>query len=85
MAYFPGFTSIDQKDLKARQKFQNSLREEFCSCRCSMALTKNENTGECISNSKQVSDYAKEFQQGHWPFFGPGKEEKEDGTSKPIR
>ena len=28
-----------------------------------------------ISNSKQVSDYAKEFPRRHWSFLGPGNEE----------
>ena len=34
--------------------------------------TMNGNSIECISNSKQVSDYAKEFQRGHWSLFGLG-------------
>ena len=35
---------------------------------------------DCISNSKEVRDYAKRFPGGHWSFLGPGDEEKWYGT-----
>ena len=48
-----------------------------------------------ILNANEASDNAKEFQRGHWPFFGPGMKkngmerattsQKENGTSKPIK
>ena len=38
--------------------------------------TTNGNSLGCISNSKEVRDYAKRFQRGHWSFLGPGNEEK---------
>ena len=56
--------------------------------------TKNGNSDVCISNVREVSDYAKEFQRGHRSYVGPGDEvsgterattsQKENGTSKPI-
>ena len=35
---------------------------------------------KCISNSEQVTDYAKRFSRGHWSFLGPGDDEKWYGT-----
>ena len=34
----------------------------------------------CCSNSKEVRDYAKSFQRGHWSLLGPGNEGKWCGT-----
>ena len=39
-------------------------------------VTKNGKTIGCISNAREVSDYAKEFQRGHWSFLGLGDEAK---------
>ena len=56
--------------------------------------TKKRNSAEFPIPSR-VSDYAKEFPRGHWSFLGPGNgqssmgrvltNQKENGTSKPIR
>ena len=42
--------------------------------------TKRGNSGQCISNSEQVKNYAKRFSQGHWTFLGPGDEMNLYGT-----
>ena len=85
--YFPGFTLIEilrqiQKDLKTRQINPEQVEGIilFMSVSNDMGWTKNGNSAECVSNSKQVSDYAKEFPRGHWSFLGPGNEEKWFGT-----
>ena len=38
--------------------------------------TKHGHSLDCTSNSKEVSDYAKRFQRGHWSFLGLGEEDK---------
>ena len=45
-----------------------------------IAWTKNGNSLDCISNSKEVRDYAKRCQLGHWSFLGLGEEE--NGTER---
>ena len=91
---FTGFTSIEilrkiRTDLEARQINPEQLEAHlkiilFMSMskmeRNDIDWTKNGHSGECISNSEQVRDYAKKFQQGHWSFLGPGNEEKWYGT-----
>ena len=42
--------------------------------------TQHKNSDVCLSNAREASDYAKEFQRGHWSFLGPGDEEKWYGT-----
>ena len=77
-----GLTSIEtlrtQKDLNARQ---------INPCRCATTLFMSlcndvawTTTGWCMYLECQRSDYAKEFQRGHWSFLGPGDEEKWCGT-----
>ena len=71
---FPGFTSIEifrqiQKDLKTRQMNPEQFEGRILLSRCSMTLTGQRMeilSGEFISNSKQVSDYAQEFPRGQW-------------------
>ena len=72
----PGFTSIEilkhiQKDLKTRQTNpeQFEVRILFMSTFNDIDWTKNGNSDVCISNARDVSDYAKEFQRGHWSFL----------------
>ena len=84
---FPGFTSIEilrlmQKNLNGRQITPDQFegRIIFMSMFNDIDRTKNGNSDVCISNAREVSDYAKEFQRGHWSFFGPGDEEKWYGT-----
>ena len=45
-----------------------------------MEWRKKGNSDVCVSNAREVSDYAKKFPRGHWSFFGPGDEEKWYGT-----
>ena len=57
--------------------------------------TKDGNSLGCLSNSKEVRDYATRTKRGHWSFFGFGNEENavertlikqtENQTMKPIR
>ena len=84
---FPRFTSISilrkiQVDLKVPQI--NPEKVEGIISLMSMFndtdWTKNGNSTHRISNSKEVRDYAKRFQRGHWSFFGPGNEDKWYGT-----
>ena len=98
---FPRFTSIEilrhlQKDLDARQINPDHCegRILFMSMFNDIDWTKNVKSDACMSNVREVSGYAKEFQRGHWSFLRPGDEEtgteratasqKETGTSKPI-
>ena len=47
----------------------------FMSISNDIAWTKKGNSLDCISNSKEVRDYSKRFQLGHWSFLGLGEEE----------
>ena len=38
----------------------------------------------CVSNAREISDHAKEFQRGHWSFLGPENEEKCHRTSNHL-
>ena len=87
MEYFPGFTSIEilreiQKDLNARQINQDQFegRIKFMRMFNDIDWTKSGNSSASISNAREVSDYAMEFQRGHWSFLGPADEEKWYGT-----
>ena len=87
MECITGFTSIEilrqiQKDLSARQihpeQFEGMIL--FMSVFNDIDWTRNGNSFECISKSKEVRDYAKRFRRGHWSFFDPENEEKWYGT-----
>ena len=99
---FPGFTSIEklwhiQKNLNARQIHPDQFegRMMCMSMFNDIDWTKKGHADVCLSNAREVSDYAKVFQRGHWPFLGPGDEEqwygtcktsqKGNGTSTPIK
>ena len=98
---FPGFTSIEilrhiHKDLNARHinPAQLERRILFMSMLNDIDGTKKGNFDVCVSNVREVSDYAKEFQRGHRSCGGPDDEEsgterattsqKENRTSKPL-
>ena len=93
---FPEFTSSEilrqvQKDLKTRQTNPQQFegRTLFMSMFNDIDWRKKGHSLHRISNSTEVRDYGKRFQQGHWSFFGPGNErngmgrmltsQKEDG------
>ena len=82
----PGRTSLEilQKSQKNLQD-QNIEPENFEGRIIFMSMndidwTERGNSEKCISNSEQVTDYAKRFSRGHWSFLGPGDEKRWSGT-----
>ena len=84
---FPGFTSIEilrhiQKDLNARHLNPAQLvrRILLVSMFNDIDWTKKGNFDVCVSNVREVSDYAKEFQRGHRSCVGPDDQRKDQRT-----
>ena len=67
---------------KIKRLIQNILKGESSSMSMfnDIDWTVKGNSKICISDSKQVKNYAKRFPRGHWSFFGPGDEEKQSRT-----
>ena len=85
--HFPIFSSLSirqeiQQDLERKEHpARESSRSWIIFVSMFNDFVWKKNDENCISNAEKGKNYAMNFSQGHWTFFGPGSEEKWYGSS----
>ena len=84
---FQGFTTLGILDYVQKIMIESKCEPEhfqgrtiFMSMFCDIDWTKRGSKENCIATAFRVTEYARRFTRGHWPFLGPGSEKKLYGT-----